>query len=219
MNTLILAASQVKGPHIDWAALSPILAPAAGGLIVLLVGLLSSSLVRERVVPALTLIAFAASIGCAIWRFNDPASIVSGALRIDDLALILDMLFSVAGIGASSMITGSWPITVIWWIRAIGVAPIAFSPAALTTSTAAAPSQIWLALAAVIMPPSCSVFMPAIFSRLASARMPSSVRCTRVSPSGVVMVIGTISRSRPGRRDSTATRSATRNASVKLCVT
>jgi len=99
MNTLILAASQVKGPHIDWAALSPILAPAAGGLIVLLVGLLSSSLVRERVVPALTLIAFAASIGCAIWRFNDPASIVSGALRIDDLALILDMLFSVAGIG------------------------------------------------------------------------------------------------------------------------
>ena len=99
MNTLILAASQVKGPHIDWAALSPILAPAVGGLIVLLVGLLSSSLVRERVVPALALIAFAASIGCAIWRFNDPASIVSGALRIDDLALILDMLFSVAGIG------------------------------------------------------------------------------------------------------------------------
>ena len=64
MNTLILAAAQVKGPHIDWAALSPVLAPAAGGLIVLLVGLLSSSLVRERVVPALTLIAFAASIGC-----------------------------------------------------------------------------------------------------------------------------------------------------------
>ena len=56
-------------------------------------------MVRERVVPALALIAFAASIGCAIWRFNDPASIVSGALRIDDLALILDMLFSVAGIG------------------------------------------------------------------------------------------------------------------------
>ena len=100
MNTLILAASQVKGPHIDWAALSPILALAVGGSVVLLVGLLSSPLVRERVVPALALIALAASIGCAIWRFNHPASIISGALRIDDLALILDMLFAVAGIGA-----------------------------------------------------------------------------------------------------------------------
>ena len=106
MNALVFAASQVKGPHIDWAALSPILAPAVGGLVVLLVGLLSSSVVRERVVPVLALIAFAASIGCAIWRFNDPASIVSGALRIDDLALILDMLFSVAGIGTVLLSVG-----------------------------------------------------------------------------------------------------------------
>jgi NADH-quinone oxidoreductase subunit N len=98
MTSLILAAAQVKGPHIDWAALSPILAPAAGGLVVLLVGLLSSSVIRERVVPALSIIAFGAAIGCAIWRFDDPASIVSGALRIDHLALILDMLFSTAGI-------------------------------------------------------------------------------------------------------------------------
>ncbi len=63
-------------------------------------------MVRERVVPVLALIAFAASIGCAIWRFNDPASIVSGALRIDDLALILDMLFSVAGIGTVLLSVG-----------------------------------------------------------------------------------------------------------------
>jgi NADH-quinone oxidoreductase subunit N len=98
MTSLILAASQIKGPHVDWAGLSPILAPAAGGLVVLLAGLLSSSVVRERVVPVLSIVAFAASIGCAIWRFDDHASIVSGALRIDDLALILDMLFSTAGI-------------------------------------------------------------------------------------------------------------------------
>jgi NADH-quinone oxidoreductase subunit N len=98
MNSLILAASQINGPHIDWAALSPILAPAAGGLVVLLVGLMSSAVIRERVVPALSIVAFAVAIGCAIWRFDDHASIVSGALRIDDLALILDMLFSTAGI-------------------------------------------------------------------------------------------------------------------------
>ena len=94
----LAAAAQIKGPHIDWAALSPILAPAAAGLVLLLVGLLSSALIRERVVPVLTIVGFGAMLGCAIWRFHHPASIVSGALRIDDLALILDMLFAVAGI-------------------------------------------------------------------------------------------------------------------------
>jgi NADH-quinone oxidoreductase subunit N len=106
MTPLLLAATQVKGPHIDWAALSPILAPAAGGLVVLLVGLLRSVVIRERVVPALSIIAFGATIGCAIWRFDNPASIVSGALRIDDLALILDMLFSAAGIATVLLSVG-----------------------------------------------------------------------------------------------------------------
>jgi NADH-quinone oxidoreductase subunit N len=94
----LAAAAQIKGPHIAWAALSPIVAPAVAGLIILLVGLLRSALIRERVIPALTIVGFAAMLGCAIWRFDHPASIVSGALRIDDLALILDMLFAVAGV-------------------------------------------------------------------------------------------------------------------------
>ena len=83
----LAAVHHLKGPHIDWAAFSPLLALAGGGLIVLMVGLLPSRLVRHRVVPVLTIIAFAASIGLAIWRFHHPASIISGALRIDDLAL------------------------------------------------------------------------------------------------------------------------------------
>jgi NADH-quinone oxidoreductase subunit N len=70
----------------------------AGGLIVLLVGLLRGELVRSRIVPVLTVATFGATVGLAIWRFQHPASIVSGALRIDDLALELDMLFAAAGI-------------------------------------------------------------------------------------------------------------------------
>ncbi len=96
MNSL--AAVTLKGPHIDWAAFSPLLALVGGGLIVLMVGLLPSRFVRHRVVPMLAIVAFLASIGFAIWRFHHPASIISGALRIDDLALELDMLFAVAGI-------------------------------------------------------------------------------------------------------------------------
>ncbi len=91
-------AAHIAGPYIDWRGLSPMVALTAGGLIVLLVGLLRSEVVRNQVVPALTLATFGATIGLAIWRFNDPASIVSGALRIDDLALELDMLFAAAGI-------------------------------------------------------------------------------------------------------------------------
>jgi NADH-quinone oxidoreductase subunit N len=99
-GALLLAAAHIKGPHIDWRGLSPIVVLAAGGLIVLLVGLLRPAVVRRQVVPALTVIAFVCSIAAEVWRFHHPASIISGALRIDDLALELDMLFAVGGLAA-----------------------------------------------------------------------------------------------------------------------
>ncbi|MGO9820159.1 MAG: NADH-quinone oxidoreductase subunit N [Solirubrobacteraceae bacterium] len=87
-----------KGPHIDWLSFSPLLALAVGALLVLMVGLLRNAFARERVVPFLTLATLAVSLGFQIARFHHPASIISGALRIDDLALILDMMFCVAAI-------------------------------------------------------------------------------------------------------------------------
>jgi len=105
MTLLLATAAHVKGPHIDWKAFSPLLVLGVGGLVVLLVGLFRPAMIREKIVPGLTLITFALSIAAAIWRFHHPASIISGALRIDDLALELYMLFSVAGIAAVLM---SW---------------------------------------------------------------------------------------------------------------
>ena len=96
--TLVLAAAHIKGPHIDWKGLSPILALTAGGLLILLVGLLRSHFVRARLVPVLSLVVFGVALGLEIWRFDHATSIISGALRIDDLALELDMLFAAAGI-------------------------------------------------------------------------------------------------------------------------
>jgi NADH-quinone oxidoreductase subunit N len=96
--TLLLSAVHLKGPHIAWAAFSPLIAPVAGGLVVLMVGLLRPAVIRQRIVPAITIATLLAMIGLAIWRFHHPASIISGALRIDDLALEVDMLFAVAGI-------------------------------------------------------------------------------------------------------------------------
>jgi NADH-quinone oxidoreductase subunit N len=102
---LLLAAAHIKAPHIDWKSLSPIVVLSAGGLVVLVVGLLRPAAIRQRVVPALTVLAFALTIAAAIWRFHHPASIISGALRIDDVALELDILFAIGGIAAVLM---SW---------------------------------------------------------------------------------------------------------------
>ena len=98
--TLLLAAAHIKGPHIDWAGFSPLLAPMGGGLVILLVGLLRSRFVRRQLVPGMAIVSLLAMLGLAIWRFHHPASIISGALRIDDLALEVDMLFAAAGIAA-----------------------------------------------------------------------------------------------------------------------
>src|SRR6185437_7262794 len=61
-------------------------------------------------------------------------------------------ILRVAGIGPSSILTGSQP-TVVWsTIRARGVSPSSLAFSAVMRSTAAAPSEIWEALPAVMTP-------------------------------------------------------------------
>jgi NADH-quinone oxidoreductase subunit N len=101
--TLALAAAHLHGPHIAWSAFMPILILGGGALIVLIVGLLGGPLaegVRARVTALVAIMAFAASLVIEISIFHRQTSIISSALRIDDLALILDMLFAVSGIAA-----------------------------------------------------------------------------------------------------------------------
>ncbi len=105
MTPLLLATAHIKGPHIDWKAFSPLLCLSVGGLVVLVVGLFRPAVIREKVVPALAVIAFACTIAACIWRFHHTTSILSGALRMDNLALELDMLFATAGIATVLM---SW---------------------------------------------------------------------------------------------------------------
>ena len=88
-------------PVIHWNSFSPLLAPVVGGIVVLILGLVARpAIVRHRVVPAVSIVSLLAMIGLAIWRFHHPDSIISGALRIDDLALTIDMLLAAAGIAA-----------------------------------------------------------------------------------------------------------------------
>ena len=70
MTSLLLATEHIKGPHIDYQGLSPLLAPLGGALIVLIVSLFPGRFVQRMLVPLLTLAALFAGIGLAIWRWN-----------------------------------------------------------------------------------------------------------------------------------------------------
>jgi NADH-quinone oxidoreductase subunit N len=87
-----LATAHLKGPHVDFAGLSPLIALLGGATVVLLVGLLGSRWIRAQVVPALSLVALAGALGLTIWQWDEQKSIVAGALRIDNLALALNLV-------------------------------------------------------------------------------------------------------------------------------
>jgi NADH-quinone oxidoreductase subunit N len=87
----------LHGPHIDWPSFLPFLILAGGAVLVLMVGLLGR-VARAALVPLLTIATLVAMIVDAVLRFGHPASIISGALSVDGLALVLDLIFAAAGI-------------------------------------------------------------------------------------------------------------------------
>ncbi|HEY7892472.1 MAG TPA: NADH-quinone oxidoreductase subunit N [Solirubrobacteraceae bacterium] len=97
---MTLAAAHLKGPHVDFAGLSPLIALLAGAVLVLLAGLFRARWVRERAVGSLTVLALAAACGLTIWQWDSQKSIVSGALRIDDLSLVLNLVLVAGGAAA-----------------------------------------------------------------------------------------------------------------------
>jgi NADH-quinone oxidoreductase subunit N len=105
LTTAVGVHHHLKGPHIDYAALSPFEALLGGSVLVLLLGLARSRTIRERVVPAVTIVSFATAIALVAWQWNDSVSAVSGALAIDDLTLTLTLIFATAGIAATLL---SW---------------------------------------------------------------------------------------------------------------
>jgi NADH-quinone oxidoreductase subunit N len=96
----MIAAAKIAGPEIDWAGLSPLVAVFGGALVVLLLGLARSRALRENVVPALSVSTLAVAAGLSVWQWGERTDLIAGALRLDELTLILTVLFCVAGISA-----------------------------------------------------------------------------------------------------------------------
>ena len=88
----------MKGPAIDWAAISPLLALLGGAVIVLMAGLLRSRFVRESLVPFLAIVSFGAALGLGIWQWGVDELVIAGALRVDHLTIAMTWIFAVTGI-------------------------------------------------------------------------------------------------------------------------
>jgi NADH-quinone oxidoreductase subunit N len=76
-------------PQIDYAALSPVIALTAGVCVVLLSAVFKPS---RRMAPWLTLAILAVTAARLVLQWNEPADLVSGALRLDDLAISISLI-------------------------------------------------------------------------------------------------------------------------------
>ncbi|HEX9967926.1 MAG TPA: NADH-quinone oxidoreductase subunit N [Solirubrobacterales bacterium] len=76
-------------PEIDYAGLSPVIALAVSVCVVLLSGVFRPT---ERWAPGLTLTALATTAGLLVWRWGDSADLVTGALRLDELAISISLV-------------------------------------------------------------------------------------------------------------------------------
>jgi NADH-quinone oxidoreductase subunit N len=92
--------AQIKAPTFDWAGLSPLIALLGGATFVLLLGLLRARVVREALVPLVAIAAFLTAIGLGVWQLGERSDLISGAMRLDELTILLTFIFCAAGAGA-----------------------------------------------------------------------------------------------------------------------
>ncbi|MGE5282544.1 MAG: NADH-quinone oxidoreductase subunit N [Chloroflexota bacterium] len=78
-----------NAPHIDYAALSPVLALTTGLCVVLLTAVFKP---LRRMAPFLSLLTLGATAGLLVWKWNDPTELIAGAMRLDDLAIAISLI-------------------------------------------------------------------------------------------------------------------------------
>ncbi|HKO39473.1 MAG TPA: NADH-quinone oxidoreductase subunit N [Solirubrobacterales bacterium] len=76
-------------PTIDYAGISPLIALTVGLCVVLLSAVFKPF---KRSAPLLTMVTLAAAAGLLIWHWDDPRTLITGALRLDDLAISISLI-------------------------------------------------------------------------------------------------------------------------------
>jgi NADH-quinone oxidoreductase subunit N len=78
-----------QAPHIDYAGISPLIALTVGLIVVLMSGVFKPF---KRWAPGLTVLTLAITAGLLIWRWDDPRTLITGALRLDGLAITISLI-------------------------------------------------------------------------------------------------------------------------------
>jgi NADH-quinone oxidoreductase subunit N len=78
-----------NAPDIDYAGISPLIALTVGLCLVLLSAVFKPV---KRSAPGLTLVTLAVAAGLLIWHWGENVELVSGALRLDDLAISISLI-------------------------------------------------------------------------------------------------------------------------------
>jgi NADH-quinone oxidoreductase subunit N len=78
-----------NAPEMDYAALSPVLALTVGLCVVLLTAVFKP---LRRTAPFLSLLTLGTTAGLLIWQWGDATNLVSGAMRLDDLAISISLI-------------------------------------------------------------------------------------------------------------------------------
>ncbi len=92
------AAPVITAPTIDYQGLAPLIAVAAGSIVALLVGLFSHTAVHRFWVPAIAVLSLLAAGGLSIWLWDEQHILIEGAMKVDDLSIVMNLIFCVAGI-------------------------------------------------------------------------------------------------------------------------
>src|SRR6201996_8717616 len=84
-----MAGEGFNAPHVDYAGMAPVIALTVGLVVILMSGVFGAT---RRWAPGLAVITLGAAAGLLIWKWNDNLSLVSGALRVDDLAISISLI-------------------------------------------------------------------------------------------------------------------------------
>ncbi|HET6998576.1 MAG TPA: NADH-quinone oxidoreductase subunit N [Solirubrobacterales bacterium] len=76
-------------PAIDYAGISPIIALTVGLCVVLLSAVFKPT---KRMAPLLTMVTLATTAGLLIWQWGENIELITGALRLDDLAISISLI-------------------------------------------------------------------------------------------------------------------------------
>jgi NADH-quinone oxidoreductase subunit N len=84
-----MAGEGFVAPHVDYGGISPVIALTVGLVVILMSGVFGPT---KRWAPWLAVITLGATAGLLLWHWNDSLDLVSGALRVDDLAISLSLI-------------------------------------------------------------------------------------------------------------------------------